>query len=88
MNLKRIWTNKREILKGLLNLTFKRSKIESVFNKRYSICRNCPLLDLSGDECEVPGTEPCCGECGCSLKLKLRSMESECPINKWKSEKI
>lgn len=27
----------------------------------------------------VKGTQPCCGECGCSLSLKLRSMDSECP---------
>lgn len=38
----------------------------------------------------VPGTQPCCnqdkGGCGCSLKLKTRSLSSECPTGKWKAE--
>lgn len=43
------------------------------------ICNLCPLLDAKGDKCGVPGTQPCCSECGCSLALKLRSLESSCP---------
>jgi hypothetical protein len=31
----------------------------------------------------VPGTQPCCSKCGCSLSLKLRSLSSECPVGKW-----
>ena len=31
----------------------------------------------------MPGTQPCCGECGCSLALKIRSLSSGCPISKW-----
>ena len=27
----------------------------------------------------VPGTAPCCGECGCKLAFKARSLASECP---------
>jgi len=27
----------------------------------------------------VVGTQPCCGICGCSLSMKLRSMDSQCP---------
>lgn len=26
----------------------------------------------------MPGTEPCCGACGCSLSFKTRSLASEC----------
>lgn len=42
------------------------------------ICKQCPLIDLEGTKCMIVGTHPCCGECGCSLSLKLRSPESEC----------
>lgn len=38
----------------------------------------------------VPGTQPCCnvnlGGCGCSLSLKIRSLSSACPKNKWLAE--
>jgi len=51
------------------------------------ICEKCPLIDNTGFNCLVPGTNPCCSECGCSLSLKLRSLESSCPHPegpKWK----
>lgn len=49
------------------------------------ICSTCNFLDTEGDTCYVPGTQPCCGICGCSLKLKLRVPEETCPNNepKW-----
>ena len=27
----------------------------------------------------VPGTAPCCSQCGCKLAFKVRSLASECP---------
>ena len=33
----------------------------------------------------MPGTQPCCSECGCSMGFKLRSLSSSCPIDKWKA---
>jgi hypothetical protein len=42
------------------------------------ICKECPLIDRLGHSCILAGTQPCCGACGCSLSLKLRSPESEC----------
>lgn len=47
------------------------------------------MLDTVGAKCMVPGSQPCCGECGCSLSLKLRSLESSCPYPgapKWDAE--
>lgn len=44
-----------------------------------AICQACPLIDLKGDKCMVPGTAPCCSECGCKLSFKTRSLSSECP---------
>lgn len=87
MNLKKIWINRKLIWEGFLNNTFRKPGIENVANERYMICRQCPSFDPIGKKCEVPGTQPCCGECGCSLKLKLRSMESECPKGHWDAHK-
>jgi len=42
-------------------------------------------MDTKGNSCLVPGTQPCCAECGCSLEFKLRAMSAECPLGKWKA---
>jgi|TARA_R110002153_G_scaffold99359_3_gene234964 hypothetical protein len=83
MNVKKIWINRKLIWEGFLNNTWRKPKIESEATKRYIICRQCKSFDPIGTKCELKGTNPCCGECGCSLRLKLRSMESECPLGKW-----
>ena len=31
----------------------------------------------------MPGTAPCCADCGCILNLKVRSLSSSCPKGKW-----
>ena len=31
----------------------------------------------------MPGTAPCCRDCGCILQLKVRSLSSSCPKGKW-----
>jgi hypothetical protein len=43
------------------------------------VCLTCPILDTKGDKYLIPGTAPCCGECGCKLSFKTRSLSSECP---------
>jgi hypothetical protein len=78
MSLKKIWDNKSKILEGLKNSLFKDQFVEEVAEERMKICNSCELIDLKGDKCLVPGTAPCCGECGCSLSLKLRSLSSHC----------
>ena len=50
-----------------------------------NICTECSEIDLKGSKCEIPGTQPCCGNCGCSLAFKTRSLSSECPIGEWDS---
>jgi len=81
--IKKIWKNKWLILEGMFNYYFTRKKIEKVATYRNDICSTCPLIDLKGNKCEVPGTQPCCGDCGCSLKYKTYSMSSECPQGNW-----
>jgi hypothetical protein len=33
----------------------------------------------------MPGTQPCCGICGCSLAFLQRSLSSSCEAGKWKA---
>ena len=81
--LKKIWENKTLIFSGIRNWFFKTKYTEQIAHERMEICFECDKYDLSGTDCAVPHTQPCCGQCGCSLKLKVRSLESECPLGKW-----
>ena len=81
--IKKIWKSKWLILEGVFNYYFTRKKIKKIASYRYDICSTCPLIDLKGNKCEVPGTQPCCGDCGCSLKYKTYSMSSACPHGRW-----
>ena len=81
--IKKIWKSKWLILEGMFNYYFTRRKIERIAYWRNEICKACPLFDAEGSKCEMPGTQPCCGDCGCSLKYKTRSMSSACPQNRW-----
>ena len=85
MALADIWKNRKQILEGIKNKVFKKEHVESEAKLRWQICIKCESLDVSGDKCTVPGTQPCCGECGCSLGFKLRSLSSACPSDKWKA---
>jgi hypothetical protein len=82
--LKDIFNNRKEILEGIKNRLFKQKHIEIVAKERWEQhCVICEFLDRDGKKCTMPGTQPCCGECGCSLALKMRSLSSACPKNKW-----
>jgi hypothetical protein len=83
MNLKRIWDARNEILEGIKNATFKSEAVEVIAEERNKICTECEFYDTKGDLCYVPKTQPCCGSCGCSLKLKQRSLSSDCPEGYW-----
>jgi len=73
-----IWKNKLHILKGVWNNIFKKQYIERISAERLEICAYCPDIDLDGTKCMMPGTQPCCGKCGCSLALKTRDLSSGC----------
>jgi hypothetical protein len=89
-NIIKIWKSKGQILEGITNSIFKKEDVEEIAQHRMQICGECELLDVQGDGCMVPGTQPCCNEkkggCGCSLSLKTRALSSECPLGKWKAE--
>jgi len=75
--------NVNEIAEGVKNNMFKKEHIEAIFTDRYQVCVGCPLIDLKGTNCLVPGSQPCCSDCGCSFHFKLRSLSSECPKGYW-----
>jgi len=79
----KIWENRKSILEGIKNNTFKSKHIEEIAETRNKICLSCTFHDLKGSKCEVKGTGPCCGSCGCSLKYKTRALSTECPQGKW-----
>ena len=77
--------NLDQITEGIKNNMFKKEHIEAVVTDRWKVCINCSLFDAKGDDCLVPGTQPCCSDCGCSLAFKMRSLSSECPKGYWQS---
>lgn len=85
-NIIRIWKEKNKILEGVKNSIFKTEHVEEIAFFRNEICRFCEFIDTDGSKCAVPGTQPCCSKCGCSLHLKTRSLSSECPEGFWKAE--
>lgn len=82
----RIWKNRGLIMEGIKNNMFKTAHVENIAFYRNEICKNCEFVNNDGSKCALPGTQPCCSECGCSLKLKTRSLASECPKGFWKAE--
>jgi hypothetical protein len=79
------FANSTQILEGIKNNIFKKEHIEAEAALRWSICKTCDRLDTTGSKCVMYGTQPCCGECGCSLEFKTRALSSSCPLDKWKA---
>lgn len=72
--------NIKQVYEGVKNRMFKKQYIEDIADYRWKQCKDCDELDLTGDKCAMKGTQPCCGDCGCSLSIKTRSLSSECPL--------
>lgn len=88
MGLLKIWKSRKQIWEGIKNTWIRHPKIERIAYDRLAICEDCDLIDRGGNKCVLPGSQPCCGECGCKLTLKARSLSSECPHPngpKWKA---
>jgi len=73
-----------KIREGYLNLLIKNNEVEKLAEERYKECDPCDSnsknKNLFGG---LGATIPYCIECGCILKAKVRSLESNCPIGKW-----
>ena len=81
--LRTIWENRKGILEGIKNSVIRDEFVEDIARMRHDICEGCEYLDKKGKACAVKGTKPWCGECGCSLAFKTRSLSSSCPKGKW-----
>ena len=84
----KIWENRSKIAEGIKNSIFKKEDVEKIAEHRMNICASCPDIDTEGNKCAIPGTQPCCGQCGCKLSLKIRSLSSDCGNEKnplWKA---
>jgi len=79
------FTNLDKIAEGVKNKIFKNEDVEEIAKVRWMDCSVCEHLDTKGDKCAIKATRPCCGKCGCSIGLKIRSLSSGCPIGKWKA---
>ena len=80
-----VWKKKGKILEGIKNSVFKNEHVEEIATQRDKICQSCNDIDRTGSKCFAPGTQPCCGICGCSLKFLQRSLASECEAGHWKA---
>jgi|TARA_B110000977_G_scaffold149739_1_gene189833 hypothetical protein len=78
-----VFKNADAIVDGIANTIFKKEHVEAAAAERFIVCIGCSLFDAKGDNCLVPGTQPCCSDCGCSLAFKVRSLSSECPKGYW-----
>lgn len=78
-----VWKKRNKILEGIKNSIFTQDHIEELADQRNIICDSCEFIDRKGDKCFMPGTQPCCGACGCSLKFLQRSPSSSCEKGKW-----
>jgi hypothetical protein len=47
---------------------------ETLFNKRYSICKACPELIKLTKQCK---------KCGCFMAVKSKLKLASCPLGKW-----
>lgn len=82
-NIKYVWANRKSIISGIKNNIFKNDDIEKIAKLRMEVCMSCDNIDKEGSKCYMPGTQPCCGLCGCKLAWKTRSLSEKCDINKW-----
>ena len=80
--LKKIWENRTKIIEGITNAVIRDEVVEEIARHRMQLCNYCTS---NGSDCAVPGTAPCCNECGCSLTFKTRSLSSDCPLSKWEA---
>ena len=80
-NIKQVWENKANIIKGATNHFLKIKAIEDLAAARLNVCDNCPNKSTN---CAAM-ISTCCALCGCSLAWKTRVPEQSCPAGKWPS---
>ena len=84
-NIIKVWKSRNQIYEGVMNRVFKKEHVEEIAEERKLICLDCEHWDITGKGCLVPGTQPCCDVCNCSMEFKLRALSDKCPLDKWNS---
>lgn len=81
--IKIIWKSRSKIFNGIWHSLFPSAYVERVASERLKACRTntCGFYDKEGvmEKTIVKGSESC-GNCGCVLKYKIRSLSSSCPM--------
>lgn len=72
IHIKLIWQGWRNLVLDLVSDI----KYKEQFDARMEICKHCDMNEFG-----------ICRMCGCVLKAKTKSEDSECPVGKWKTIK-
>lgn len=81
--IKEVFKSRKQIFEGITNSLFKKEHVEEIAQQRLKICDACPHIDKEGTKCFLPGTQPCCGLCGCKLAWKTRALSEGCDDHRW-----
>jgi len=91
--------NIKHIIEGVTNSIFVREEVEKIAEYRHDICKACPKnskviaeqKSLHFDTVE-PGPyyseirpDEHCSMCACNIHAKVRSLHTDCPIDKWEA---
>ena len=71
-----------EIAEGWANIILRQKEVEKIAASRMNICNTC---EHNSKLHKTVRPDVHCVHCGCTLAAKTRSMQSECPIGKWKA---
>lgn len=79
------------ILEGIKNSIFVKEEVEKIADERYEICKACPKMSANKDKPDFnPGKyfstvrpDEHCSVCACNVHAKVRSLHTNCPIEKW-----
>lgn len=81
-----IYSNRTNIISGIVNSIIKQSSVETLSQKRLAVCRSnmCGFHDPHGtsEKAVMKGSESC-GECGCKLAWKTRAPGDKCRKGYW-----
>ena len=86
-------TNIKHILEGITNSIFVKEEVEKIANERYEICKLCPKNSTNSKKEDFdPGKyfsslrpDEHCSMCACNIHAKVRSLHTNCPIDKWEA---
>jgi len=90
---KKITLKYNDIVDGFSYLVVKNSEVEKIAKVRAQICARCPFAEyltnkpsniaVNGKQYSIKGMR--CSVCGCALAAKVRSMNDQCPRERWQA---